>query len=464
MSAGPKDGGALGILILAAGQGTRMQSSVPKVLHRIGGMPMIHYTLRLANALKPAGIAVVVGHEAEAVKKTIADSLSDWGITRPVSFIHQKNLTGSGAAVLESLPFLKKFKTVLVTAGDAPLLTFDTMHAVLKHHEEQKGQVTLLTARLRDPRGYGRIVRSPLGEVVRIVEELDATQKEAAITEVNSGTYCFEAGLLVDAVKRLTPKNAKKELYLTDCLEHIRTTGGRVAAHLTGTGEECQGVNNRLQLANAERILNRRMLERLMLAGVTIMDPGTTYADADVEVGQDSVLLPGTILRGKTRIGRLCRIGPWTHIEDSTIGNECEISASTVRGARLLEKTSVGPYSHVRPDTVAGPAARIGNFTEIKASRIGYGSKVPHLSYVGDADIAEGVNLGAGTITCNYDGKDKHKTTIAAKAFIGSNVNLVAPVKIGRGAMVAAGSTITEDVPDGALAIARERQVNKVRR
>lgn len=456
--------GPLGVLILAAGQGTRMHSSLPKVLHRIGGRPMIYYTLRLAAAMKPAAIGIVVGHEAETVRKAIQESLEEWGINRPVTFIHQKSLTGSGAAVLESLPFLKKFKTALVTAGDTPLLTFDTLHAVLKQHEDQKSQVTMLSARLRDPRGYGRIVRSPLGEVVRIVEELDATPKEAAITEVNSGTYCFEVALLVDAVKKLSPKNAKKELYLTDALEHIRTGGGRVSAHMTATGEEAQGVNNRLQLSNAERILNRRMLERLMLSGVTVLDPNTTYADADVEVGQDSVLLPGTILRGKTKVGRQCRIGPWTRIEDSVIGNECEVICSYVKEARLLEKTSVGPFAHLRPGTSAGPRARIGNFTEIKATRLGYGSKVPHLSYIGDADIAEDVNVGAGTITCNYDGKEKHKTVIGAKAFIGSNVNLVAPVKVGRGAVVAAGSTITEDVPDGMIAFARERQVNKVRK
>ncbi|MDE2292894.1 MAG: bifunctional UDP-N-acetylglucosamine diphosphorylase/glucosamine-1-phosphate N-acetyltransferase GlmU [Elusimicrobia bacterium] len=454
----------LGVLVLAAGQGTRMHSSVPKVLHRIGGRPMIHYTLRLAATLKPGAIGVVVGHEAETVRKTVAESLKEWGITRPVTFIHQKNLTGSGAAVIESLPFLKKFKTALVTAGDTPLLTFDTLHAVLKQHEDQKSQVTLLTARVRDPRGYGRIIRSPLGEVVRIVEELDATPKEAAISEVNSGTYCFETALLVAAVKKLSPKNAKNELYLTDALEHIRTQGGRVSAYMTPTGEEAQGVNNRLQLANAERILNRRMLERLMLAGVSVLDPATTYVDADVEVGQDTLLLPGTILRGKTRIGKQCRIGPWTRIEDSQVGNECEVTASYLRDARLLEKTTVGPYAHLRPGTVAGPRVRIGNFTEVKASRIGYGSKVNHLSYIGDADVAEDVNVGAGTITCNYDGKEKHRTTVGAKAFIGSNVNLVAPVKVGRGALIGAGSTITEDVPDGALAIARERQVNKVRR
>ncbi|MBI5200655.1 MAG: bifunctional UDP-N-acetylglucosamine diphosphorylase/glucosamine-1-phosphate N-acetyltransferase GlmU, partial [Elusimicrobia bacterium] len=221
--------------------------------------------------------------------------------------------------------------------------------------------------------------------------------------------------------------------------------------------------NTRVQLAHVERVLNRRCLDRLMLSGVTIVDPSHTYVDADVEIGQDSIVLPGTILKGKTQIGKACHVGPFTYIEDTTLGNNCEVRNSYVAGARILEKTTIGPYSHVRPGTVAGPRARIGNFSEVKASRIGFGSKIPHLSYIGDADIAEDVNVGAGTITCNYDGVEKHKTVIGAKAFIGSNTNLVAPVKIGRGAKIGAGSTITEDVPEGALAIARARQENKTK-
>lgn len=457
-------GGQLGVLILAAGQGTRMLSATPKVLHTIGGRPMLYHLLRLANALKPSSIGVVVGHQDEVVRKAVEDSAQDWGLKPSLVFLRQKSLNGSGGAVLDALPFIKKFQTVLVMCGDSPLLTFDTLYAMLNHHRAEKGQVTILTARLHNPAGYGRIVRSPLGEVLRIVEDAHATPKEAAVNEVNSGTYCFEAQLLADAVKTLKPQGAKNELYLTDCLEHVRAKGGRVVGFQSQTPEEILGVNTRLNLAQAERILNRRILERLMMSGVTVMDPNHTYVDADVEVGQDSVLHPGTILRGKTKIGRACRIGPFTSIEDSTIGNECSVTYSQVAGARILEKTSVGPFSHVRPETVAGPRARIGNFSEVKASRIGFGSKVPHLSYVGDADVAEDVNIGAGTITCNYDGKTKHKTQISAKAFIGSNVNLVAPVKVGRGALVGAGSTITEDVPEGALAIARAQQVNKTRK
>lgn len=457
-------GGPLGILILAAGQGTRMQSDRPKVLHEIGGRPLIYYVLRLANALKPNGIGIVVGHKEEEVKRKVFDSLKPWGISRNVTVIRQKNPTGSGGAVLDSLAFLKKFQTAIVMCGDSPLLTFDSLFSLYNQHKNEKGQVTMLTARLQNPKGYGRIVRSPVGEVLRIVEEPHATPKESAISEVNSGTYCFEVPLLANAVKKLRPQGSKSELYLTDCLESVRQNGGRVAAFMSMSPEEVLGINTRLQLAQAERVLTRRMLERLMLSGVTITDPNHIYVDADVEVGQDTVLYPGTILRGRTKIGKQCRIGPYTQIEDSTIGNECSVQASFVTGARILEKSSIGPYSHVRPGTVAGPRAQIGSFSEIKASRIGFGSKIPHLSYIGDSDIAEDVNVGAGTITCNYDGEKKHKTVIGAKAFIGSNVNLVAPVKVGRGAKIGAGSTITKDVPEGALAIERGEQVIRGRK
>lgn len=460
----PRAGGPLGVLILAAGQGTRMLSADPKVLHPIGGRPLIYYLLRLANALKPAGIGVVVGSKEDVVRKRVQQSLKDWGITRSVQFIAQKRPSGSGGAVLDSLPFLKKYQTALVMCGDSPLLTFDSLYALLNNHKTEKGQVTLLTARLANPKGYGRVVRSPLGEVLRIVEDVQASAKEAAINEVNSGTYCFEVPLLVDAVKKLRPKGSDHELFLTDCLEFVRGQGGRVTAFLSSTPEEVLGVNTRLQLAQAERILNRRMLERLMLSGVTIMDPNHTYVSADSEVGQDTVLLPGTILKGKTKIGKECSIGPFTLVEDSSIGNGCSVAYSHLSSSRILEKSSVGPFAYVRAGTVAGPRVRIGSFAEVKDSRIGFGSKVPHLSYVGDAEIAEDVNVGAGAITCNFDGTAKHKTQIAAKAFIGSNVNLVAPVKVGRGSKVGAGSTITENVPDGNLAIARTQQVNKVKK
>ena len=456
-----KGGKSLGALILAAGQGTRMESALPKVLHPVGGKPMIFYTLRLANALKPAAIGVVVGHEAEKVKAAVATVARESGITRPIVFIAQKQMLGSGNAVLESVPFLKKFKTAVLLCGDTPLLTYESIYSLVASHEEQKGQATLLTARLANPKGYGRIVRSPMGEVLRIVEDAVASPKELAINEINSGAYCFEVEPLLQGLKEIAPKGPKKEQFLTDIMELVRSKGGKINAYLSSNPEEIQGVNSRVQLAACERVINRRMLDRLMLSGVTVCDPNSTHIDADVEVGQDTIIQPFTILRGKTRVGRQCRIGPFCFLEDAQIGNECEVRSSQLVSCRVLEKCTVGPFANIRPDSVLGPRAKVGNFSEVKNSRVGFGSKVPHLSYIGDSDIAEDVNVGAGTITCNYDGKTKHKTTIGAKAFIGSNVNLVAPVKVGRGAKIGAGSTITEDVPDGALAIARARQVNK---
>ncbi len=456
-----KGGKSLGALILAAGQGTRMESALPKVLHPVGGKPMIFYTLRLANALKPAAIGVVVGHEAEKVKAAVATVAKESGITRPIVFIVQKEMLGSGNAVRESVPFLKKFKTAVVLCGDTPLLTYESIYSLVASHEEQKGQATLLTARLANPKGYGRIVRSPMGEVLRIVEDAVASPKELAISEVNSGAYSFEVEPLLHGLKEIAPKGPKKEQFLTDIMELVRSKGGKINAYLSSNPEEIQGVNSRVQLAACERVINRRMLDRLMLSGVTVCDPNSTHIDADVEVGQDTIIQPFTILRGKTRVGRQCRIGPFCFLEDAQIGNECEVRSSQLVSCRVLEKCTVGPFANIRPDSVLGPRAKVGNFSEVKNSRVGFGSKVPHLSYIGDSDIAEDVNVGAGTITCNYDGKTKHKTTIGAKAFIGSNVNLVAPVKVGRGAKIGAGSTITEDVPDGALAIARARQVNK---
>jgi bifunctional UDP-N-acetylglucosamine pyrophosphorylase/glucosamine-1-phosphate N-acetyltransferase len=458
-----KGGKSLGVLILAAGQGTRMESALPKVLHPVGGKPMIFYILRLANALKPAAIGVVVGHEAEKVKAAVLALAKEGGITRPISFIAQKEMLGSGNAVLESVPFLRKFKTAVVLCGDTPLLTYESIYGLTASHDEQKGQATLLTARLANPKGYGRIVRSPMGEVLRIVEDAVATPKELAVNEVNSGAYCFEVEPLLQGLREIAPKGPKKERFLTDIMELVRSKGGKINAYLSGNPEEILGVNSRVQLAACERVINRRMLERLMLSGVTVCDPGSTHIDADVEVGQDTILQPFTILRGKTKIGRQCRIGPFCFMEDVQVGNECEVRSSQLVSCRVLEKCAVGPFANIRPDSVLGPRAKVGNFSEVKNSRVGFGSKVPHLSYIGDTEIMEDVNVGAGTITCNYDGKTKHKTTIGAKAFIGSNVNLVAPVKVGRGARIGAGSTITEDVPDGNLAIARARQENKAR-
>jgi bifunctional UDP-N-acetylglucosamine pyrophosphorylase/glucosamine-1-phosphate N-acetyltransferase len=457
-----KDGReSLGIIILAAGQGTRMESELPKVLHPLCGLPMVMHVLRTANAMKPEAIGVIVGHHGADVKAAIQAHVKDLGITRPITYIQQKQQHGSGHAVREAASFIKKFQTVLIMMGDAPLASFETLYSMQRFHVEQKCQMTVMTGRLQNPRGYGRILRSPSGDVLRIVEDPEAGAKEANINEVNSGTYIAETAPLLKVLKDLQPKGAKKELQLTDSVELLKGDGARIMAYVAHNAEEVLGINTRVQLAASERILNRRLVERLMMAGVTVTDPASTFVDAQVEVGPETSIEPGTILRGRTQIGRACKIGPYTQIMDSQIGAESSVIFSLVNGTRILEKSSVGPFSHLRPETVVGPRAKVGNFTEIKASRVGFGSKVNHLSYIGDAEIAEDVNVGAGTITCNFDGDKKNKTVIQAKAFIGSNVNLVAPVKIGRGAKIGAGSTITEDVPEGSLAIARARQENK---
>ncbi|MBI4678171.1 MAG: bifunctional UDP-N-acetylglucosamine diphosphorylase/glucosamine-1-phosphate N-acetyltransferase GlmU, partial [Elusimicrobia bacterium] len=435
------------------GQGTRMESTLPKILHPVGGRPMIYYVLRVANALKPAAIGVVVGHEAEGVKKDIFQLAKDCGVTRPVQFIQQKMPLGSGNAVLESIPFLKRFTAVTVLCGDTPLLTFESLMSLQRVHEENKAQATLLTARLANPKGYGRIVRTPTGDVLRIVEESVASPREAVINEVNSGAYCFEVAALLAGLREIGARGPKREHFLTDILELVRTKGGRIIAALSSNPEEALGINNRVQLAAAERIINRRMLERLMLSGVTVVDPASTHADADVEVGKDSVIEPFTILRGKTLIGSRCKVGPFCFLENAVVGNESEVRSSQLRDCRILEKCAIGPYSNIRPESVVGPRARVGNFSEVKASRVGFGSKVPHLSYIGDADIREDVNVGAGSITCNYDGKLKHKTLIEARAFIGSGTMMVAPVRIGRGASTGAGAVVTRDVPDGVTVV-----------
>jgi bifunctional UDP-N-acetylglucosamine pyrophosphorylase / glucosamine-1-phosphate N-acetyltransferase len=457
-----KDGrDSLGVLILAAGQGTRMESELPKVLHPLCGLPMVMHVLRSANAMKPNALAVLIGHRGADVKAAIQSNIKELGITRPITYLQQRQQLGSGHAVREAASFLKKYQTVLLMSGDAPLTSFETLYSMQRFHSEQKCQMTVLTGRLANPRGYGRILRSPSGDVLRIVEDPEAGAKEASVNEVNSGTYLAETGPLLKVLKDLQPRGAKKELQLTDAVELLKADGARIMAYVAHNAEEVLGINTRVQLATADRIMNRRLVERLLVAGVSVLDPATTYVDAQVEVGPDTTIEPGTVLRGKTQVGRACRLGPYTMIVNSQIGAESQVSYSMVSGCRVLEKSSIGPFSNLRPETVVGPRAKIGNFTEIKASRIGFGSKVPHLSYIGDAEIAEDVNIGAGTITCNYDGEKKHKTIIAAKAFIGSNVNLIAPVKIGRGAKVGAGSTITEDVPEGSLAIARPRQENK---
>ena len=328
----------LAVLILAAGQGTRMQSSIPKVLHKVGGRPMLFYTLRIANALKPAAIGVVVGYQSDEVKAEVQQMAKEAGIARPITFIHQKQTLGSGNAILESIPFLKKFSTAAVLCGDTPLLTYESVYALVHSHFDQKGQVTLLTAKLAQPKGYGRIIRSALGEVLRVVEESVGTPKELSINEVNSGAYCFQVESLLSGVKEISGKGPKKEHFLTDVMEICRAKGGKVNAYVTQNPEEVMGVNSRIQLANAERVINRRTVERLMLSGVTVLDPNSTHVDADVEVGQDTILYPGTNLRCKTVDGK--PTGAITKASSPTVSRVMRL-ASTISSAERLSNSAL---------------------------------------------------------------------------------------------------------------------------
>lgn len=429
------------VLVLAAGEGTRMMSATPKVLHPVVGRPLLEHVLTSVAELHPRRIAVIVGVGRDSVKKTLKDH--GW---KQLDFVVQDKPRGSGHAVLKARPWLRSKKgTLLVVYGDTPLLTSATLRRLIEHHESSGHAATFLTMDMARPAGYGRMILDSEGTLERIVEDRDASENERRVTLVNSGVACWDISLLLKILAQLRPNNTKHEYYLTDGAALLRAGGERVGIFSTEDVTETQGVNTRVDLAEAESLWRRRILERWMLAGVTVVDPATTYVDWDAQLMPDTRLWPGTVIQGATRIGSHCEIGPYTVIEDSIIKE----------GARI------GPFARVRPGSVIDQEARVGNFVEVKKSRIGKGSKVNHLSYVGDTQAGDRVNVGAGTITCNYDGRVKHTTVIENDVFIGSNSNLVAPVRVGRGATVAAGSTVTQNVPAGSLAIARCRQVVK---
>ena len=452
-------------VILAAGLGTRMKSELPKVLHCLGGMSLIERAVRRAAALSPEKIIIVTGHKAEMVEAELAKKFEKEPFRRTIVFIRQKLLKGSGRAVQEALPLIKRYANALVICGDAPLFREATLKKMVSDYFKNRPDCLVMTAVLPDPGSYGRIKRGHGGAVMAIIEADGAPERELAIKEVNSGTYIFSVKALAAAVKDLKKKGSKGEYYLTDALENILSAGGRVAAFRLKDPSEMAGINSRSGLAGAYKMLNARKNSELMASGVTIVDPENTYIDESVKVGRDSIIFPGVLIKGRSVVGKNCRLGPYGIIEDSVIEDGCEIKfGCCVYQSRVRALSTVGPVAHLRPASDIGPGAKVGNFTEIKKSRIGKGSKVPHLSYVGDTVMGEKVNVGAGTITCNYDGKNKNKTIIGDGVFIGSNTNLVAPVKIGAGALIAAGSTITENVPPGKLAFARARQVLKDKR
>lgn len=437
-------------VILAAGKGKRMHSSRPKVLHELAGKPLVQYVAEAALAAGLAPVVVVIGHGGEEVQGALGEGfLYAW----------QKEQLGTGHAVMQAMEVLPpEVEQVVVLAGDVPLLTATTVQGLVEEFTKAQAKGAVLTACLADPSGYGRVVRQGDRLVARIVEHGDASPEELAIQEVNSGIYCFERAALAECLQALRPDNVQGEYYLTDVVQLMGRRDWPVVAYRVEDPQEIMGINNRVQLAEAESIMRRRLNTKLMLAGVTMIDPSTTYIDAGVEIGQDTVIHPFTILRGKTRIGRGCTVGPQVNLRDTTLGDEVEIRYTVAEEAKIGDQAKIGPFAYLRPGTVLGRGVKVGDFVEIKESFIDEGSKVPHLTYIGDAVIGKSVNVGAGTITCNYDGQQKHQTVIEDGVFIGSNSNLVAPIKIGANAYVAAGSTLTSDVPAESLAVARERQ------
>ena len=443
----------LSAVVLAAGEGTRMRSSLPKVLHPLCGRPMVLHVLDTLAALPLARIVVVVGHEAEAVTKAVQGGL-DTDI--PVEFVEQRVQRGTGDATSVALTAFSDAvddDDVIVCSADIPLLRAETLATLATEHRHADAAASLLTAVLDDPTGYGRIVRDARGNVARIVEQTDASPEELAITEVNPSIYCFGRAFLAPALRRVSPENAQGEYYLTDVIEVLRGAGHTVLALPADDASETQGVNDRAQLADAEAVLRGRINTAWMKAGVTMVDPARTYVDATVELAPDVRLLPGTILEGRTVVAAGAVIGPDTRLVDSIVGEGTAIESSVLRSVTVGAEVHVGPFAHLRPGTVLGRDAKVGSFVETKNAEVGDGAKLPHLSYVGDAEVGAGANVGAGTITANYDGRDKHRTTIGPGARTGSNSVLVAPVELGAGAYTGAGAVVTRDVPADALAI-----------
>jgi len=432
-------------IILAAGLGTRMRSGLPKVLHLLGGRPMLTWSVEACRQATGRPPYVVVGPEGETVRPAVGDE---------ALFIEQRERLGTGHAVLQARPHLRgKSGLVLVVNADMALVQAETLRRTIEIQEANPGPITLLAAISNSPRGFGRVVRGEDGDIREIVEEAHATPEQLAIGELNSSIYCFRGAWLWDHVSQL-PLSPKGEYYLTDLVAMAAREGGRVAWLHTDDPDELIGINNRLHLAEAEAALRRRINRGWMLAGVTLVDPQTTYISPEAELGADTVLLPNTHIEGRTVIGGSCRVGPNAIVRDSVLGNGCKVEASVVEGAVIDDGADIGPFSHLRRGAHLMEDVHVGNFGEVKDSTLGPGTKMGHFSYVGDASIGAGVNIGAGTITCNFgrDGK-KQRTEVGDGAFIGSDTLLVAPVRLGRRAVTGAGSVVTKDIPDDSLAV-----------
>ena len=447
--------GISAVIVLAAGAGTRMKSSRPKVLHELAGKPMLWHALRAAAGLEPERLVAVLGHGRDVVTEFLAttDDLP------PVVTAIQDQQKGTGHACACALEVTGDLTgTVLVTYGDVPLLRTETLGALAAEHDSGGNAVTVLTAVVQDPTGYGRILRDDSGELIGIVEQKDADHRDREIREINSGVYAFDGAVLSDALGRLSDANAAGERYLTDVVGIAKSDGRRVGSVTAPDAVETEGINDRVQLADLARVLNARLVRKAQLAGVTVHDPATTWIHADVTIGPDTEILPGTQLQAGTSVGTGCSIGPDTTLISCTVQDGASVVRSHCQGATIGPDATVGPFSYLRPDTVLMSGSKVGAYVEVKKSTVGSGSKVPHLSYVGDATIGSGVNIGAGTITANYDGDHKYPTAIGDHVFVGSNSTLVAPVTLNDGAYVAAGSTITDDLGPGDLGVARGRQ------
>ncbi len=439
-------------LILAAGAGTRMKSSKPKVLHELLGKPLVRWVVDAAREAGCRAVHVVIGHKREQVEPHLGDC----------TISYQLDMLGTGHTVMCAADALADFSgTLLVLCGDTPLVRAETLRALREAHEQAGNAATVLTMRMDEPAGYGRIVRDRTGNVCRIVEEKDCDDAQRAIRECNSGIYCFDAAELLARLDQLGCDNAQGEYYLTDMLAVLRGAGLKVGSMVVGDNDECLGVNSRAQLAQATKVMQRRINAAHMAAGVTFTDPDLVWVGPDVQLAPDVELLPMTMLSGATRVGARSTIGPSTRLSDCVVGEECSVEETVGIEAEIGDGCSVGPRAYLRQGTRLLDGAHVGTHVEIKKSTIGPGAKVPHLSYVGDATVGARSNLGAGTITCNYDGVSKNPTTIGEDAFIGSSTMLVAPVSVGAGAVIGAASCITKDVPDGALSLERSEQVIK---
>lgn len=440
-------------VILAAGQGKRMKSKQYKVLHQVCGKPMVGHVLDTIKKANSEKVVVVVGYGAEQVQAYIGEQ---------ATFVKQEQQLGTGHAVLQAAPVLQDEEGItIVICGDTPLVQTETITKMIELHQQSGAAATILTASYDNPTGYGRIIRNEAGIVEKIVEQKDCTAAEASVTEINTGTYCFDNKKLFAALKQVTNENAQGEYYLTDVIGILRAANETVQGYCTDDHAEGLGVNDRVALAEAEQAMRARINKGHLINGVTIIDPASTYIEAEVVIGADTIVYPGTVIKGKTIIGEDCVIGPQADITNAIIANAVTVKHSVLESCEVGSETSIGPFAYLRPGSKVGKNCKVGDFVELKNAQIGDGTKVSHLSYVGDAVVGKDVNIGCGAITVNYDGFNKSTTTIEDGAFVGSNVNLIAPVTVGKQAYVVAGTTVTKDVKAGDLAIGRPRQENK---